>query len=69
MTGLESNLILTLPLVGFVVGTIWALGSLDRWRAEALERDAPPEGWTADLPEGWTALDVARTVAEIESLG
>ncbi len=36
--GLESNLLLTLPLVVFVAGGLWAWTLLDRWISEALAR-------------------------------
>lgn len=38
MTGWESNLLLTLPLVVFVGGGVWAWSVLERWIREALER-------------------------------
>lgn len=38
MTGLESNLLLVVPLVLFVAGGLWAWSVLERWIAEALDR-------------------------------
>ncbi len=38
MTGWESNLLLTLSLVLFVVVGLWAWSVLERWIAEALAR-------------------------------
>lgn len=36
--GLESNLLLVLPLVVFVAVGLWAWSALERWIAEAVER-------------------------------
>lgn len=38
MTGWESNLLLVLPLVLFVVVGLWAWSALDRWLQDALGR-------------------------------
>lgn len=41
--GLTSNLLLTLPLVLFVAGGLWAWSVLERWIREALERGGEGE--------------------------
>lgn len=39
LTGWESNLILTLPLVAFVLIGLLLWEQMDRWIADALERE------------------------------